>query len=305
MTVIILLIIALVAFLPFLDERRRQKMGATARASAEGEFAQLSQGVTHYRWTGPLRGPVAVCVHGLTTPAAVWDGVAEGLAAQGFRVLTYDLYGRGFSDRPKGRQTGAFFMRQLDDLLNDQGVGQDITLLGYSMGGSIATAFAAQNPDRIRQLVLLAPAGVETDAGLLAVIIRRVPALGDWLMHAIFPRMHVRATETERALPTSVPGLIEIQQKELSYKGFVPAVLSSMRGILSERQEEEHRSLHRESVPVLAIWGREDALIPVSAAGRLAEWSRHAQQEVVEGAGHGLPYTHSAEVLAAISSSRS
>lgn len=298
------LVFCLVAGLPFADEWRRKAMGKSARADAPGNFAELSRGATHYRWSGPLRGPVAVCVHGLTTPSPVWEGIAEGLAGQGFRVLAYDLYGRGYSDRPPGRQDADFFCEQLEELLADQGVGQDFTLLGYSMGGAVAAEFAARNPDRIRQLVLIAAAGVVTEQGRFAALVRRVPLAGDWLMHAVFPRAHARACEAERALPSSVPDLPDIQLRELSFKGFLPAVLSSMRGILAHPQEAAHRALHRAGVPVLAVWGSEDVLVPVSAAGRLAEWNRSALQEVAEGAGHGLPYTHTDAVLQAINRSR-
>ena len=113
-------------------------MDDAARAAAPGRIARLSQGATHYTWTGPENGPVAVCVHGLTTPLQAWDGIAARLAEAGYRVLAYDLYGRGYSDRPGGTQDSAFFLRQLDDLLADQGIAGDITLLGYSMGGAIA-----------------------------------------------------------------------------------------------------------------------------------------------------------------------
>ena len=300
---ILLLMLALAAVLPFTDEWRRKPMGAKPRSQAPGAFADLPQGLTHYSWSGPLRGPVAVCIHGLTTPSQVWGGIAEGLAGQGFRVLTYDLYGRGFSDRPAGQQDADFFCRQLEALLADQGIGQDFTLAGYSMGGAIATAFAARHPDQVRQLILIAAAGVETEPGRFASLVRHMPLLGDWLMHAIFPRAHRRGCEAERALPCSVPGLIEVQKGELGYKGFVPGVLSAMRGILARPLEAEHRALDRAGVPVLAIWGQEDGLIPVTAAGTLAQWSRLARQEVVQGAGHGLPYTHTEAVLQAISQS--
>lgn len=301
---LLLLAVCLAAVMPFADEWRRSPMGAAARAEAAGDFAALPGGVTRYRWSGPERGPVAVCIHGLTTPSQVWDGMAEGLAAQGFRVLTYDLYGRGYSDRPAGAQDAAFFCTQLEQLLKDQGLGRDLTLIGYSMGGSIATAFAAQNPDWIRQLILIASAGIETEPGRFAALVRHAPLLGDWLMHAVFPRAHRRSCEAERALPSSVPGLADIQIRELRYKGFVPGVLASMRGVLARRQEGEHRSLHRAGVPVLAIWGADDALIPVASAGKLAEWSRLARQDVIADAGHGLLYTHTDAVLQAISKSR-
>ncbi|MGB8621512.1 MAG: alpha/beta fold hydrolase, partial [Paracoccaceae bacterium] len=168
MTWAALFLLLLAAFLGLtwvLSERLRHPMGSAARASAPGKFAELSQGVTHYRWSGPLGGPVAVCVHGLTSASYVWDPVVRALNMMGFRVLRYDLYGRGFSDRPPGVQDRDFFLRQLRDLLEDQGIGQVDMMVGYSMGGSIATAFTAEDPGRVLRLVLLAPAGLGLTPG--------------------------------------------------------------------------------------------------------------------------------------------
>lgn len=81
---------------PTVAEVLRPRMGPSARQSAPGEFAELSRGVTHYQWLGPEGGPLVVCVHGLTTPSFVWEGIAPRLAEAGYRVLTYDLYGRGY-----------------------------------------------------------------------------------------------------------------------------------------------------------------------------------------------------------------
>ncbi len=244
-----------------------------------------------------MRGPIAVCVHGMTTPSYVWHGLAEGMVKMGYRVLVYDLYGRGYSDRPGGLQDDAFFLRQLDDLLDDQNVETDITLLGYSMGGAIAAAFASAQPGRIRQLVLLAPAGMETSAGSMARFIANTPFVGDWLMLALFGKVHRQGTEAERYLPNSVDNIVDRQQSELAFRGFVPGCLSSLRGILSHDMEAEHRKLHHSGIPVLAIWGRDDDVIPLTASGKLAEWNRTARQEVIDGAGHGLPYTHTDAVL--------
>lgn len=293
-------VLALLIAFPYLREALRAPMNEAARQEAPGAFVQLSQGVTHYRWIGPTRGPVAVCVHGLTTPSAVWEAVARGLADQGFRVLVYDLYGRGYSDRPRGVQDQAFFLRQLDDLLAAQDIHEDITLLGYSMGGAIVTAFAAREPERVRRVILLAPAGMGHDPGRLVRLIRDLPGLGDWLMLLRFPALHRKSTEAERALTSEVEGIVDYQQAELGRRGFVPAVLSSLRGILSQRLEEAHRRISREDIPVLAIWGREDVVIPIAAMGVLAQWNRIARHEVIAGAGHGLTYTHASAVVAAI-----
>lgn len=296
LALILLAALALAAAWPVWRERRRTPITDALRRQAPGKFARLSGGMTHYRWLGPARGPVAVCVHGLTTPSDAYLGVAEGLARLGYRILIYDLYGRGYSDRPSTPQDAAHFHLQLSELLEHEGLQDDLTVFGYSMGGMIAAGFAAAHPERIRRLVLLAPAGIEMAQNGFWKIVRGWPWLGDWLFLALFPRFHRRGTEAERPLPKDVPGIVDIQQAELRRQGFVPAVLSSLRGMLSADMEHAHRELHRARVPVVAIWGREDTVIPISAMGRLAKWNRTALQEVVEGAGHGLPYTHAEAV---------
>ncbi|MEE4347721.1 MAG: alpha/beta hydrolase [Paracoccaceae bacterium] len=297
---VVLLILGAIAIWPFAREAMRQPMDDAARRDAPGDFVELSQGITHFRWIGPVRGPVAVCVHGLTTPSMVWDAVAKGLALMGFRVLVYDLYGRGYSDRAPGLQDQDFFIRQLEDLLASQGITEDVTLLGYSMGGAIVSAFAARHPERVLRVILLAPAGMGHDLGKLAKFTRDTPILGDWLMLLRYPGAHLKGTEAERVLPSEVEGIVDYQQAELSKRGFVPAVLSSLRGILPRPLEKEHRAISREGIPVLAIWGRDDAVIPIRAMGQLTQWNRVARHEVIEGAGHGLTYTHAAAVLRAI-----
>ena len=297
---VVLVILGAIAIWPFAREAMRQPMDDAARRDAPGDFVELSQGITHFRWIGPVRGPVAVCVHGLTTPSMVWDAVAKGLALMGFRVLVYDLYGRGYSDRAPGLQDQDFFIRQLEDLLASQGITEDVTLLGYSMGGAIVSAFAARHPERVLRVILLAPAGMGHDLGKLARFTRDTPILGDWLMLLRYPGAHMKGTEAERVLPSEVEGIVDYQQAELSKRGFVPAVLSSLRGILPRPLEKEHRAISREGIPVLAIWGRNDAVIPIRAMGQLTQWNRVARHEVIEGAGHGLTYTHAAAVLRAI-----
>lgn len=298
--VLLLAAVAAVTIAPFWREARKPKMDDAERRSAPGEFVELSRGLTHYQWLGAARGPVAVCVHGLTTPSFVWGPIAEGLGRLGFRVLVYDLYGRGFSDRPRGPQDAPFFVAQLADLLEALEIEDDITLVGYSMGGAISTAFAATYPEKLRQLVLIATAGMGHDLGPIVRLVQQRPWLGRWMMLALYARSLRQSTEEERDLPSAVEGIVDLQQNELNYRGFIPAVTASMRGMIEEDLEESHREIGREGIPVLAIWGREDDVIPISGMGKLAEWNRTARQEVIDGAGHGLAYTHADEVLHAM-----
>jgi pimeloyl-ACP methyl ester carboxylesterase len=296
---LLLFLIAAIAA-PFVIERYRVVMSDGRRGSASGQFAELSQGVTHYHLTGPAEGPLIVCVHGLTTPSIVWAPLAKRLTEDGFRVLVYDLYGRGYSDRPDGAHDKSFYNQQLDELLAFLGIDAPFHLFGYSMGGAVATGFAASYPTRVRRLVLLASAGMMTPKSPLLQIIRDRGVIGRWLMLAAYPTQFRRGIRTECEQAT-VPTEIEAGQlQQLNFQGFIPAVLASLRGILRAPMQGEHLALHRAGIPVLALWGSEDDLIPASAMGQLTAWNRDTLQEVIEDAGHGLPYTHSDEVHAQI-----
>src|SRR3954452_959268 len=97
--------------------------------------------------------PRIVLIHSLALDASVWDGVAPKIAEQA-EVLTYDCRGHGRSDRPAGPYTIEMFASDLADLLDHAGW-QDVIVVGCSMGGCIAQAFAGLYPGRVRGLVLI------------------------------------------------------------------------------------------------------------------------------------------------------
>ena len=75
-----------------IDEAKRIELGGT--------YISLSEGITHYELIGPPKGSVVVLVHGGSVPMWGWDSQVASLAAAGLRVLRYDMYARGYSDRP-------------------------------------------------------------------------------------------------------------------------------------------------------------------------------------------------------------
>ncbi len=294
---VILALTVVIMAAPHVAELLRPRLGEQARQNAPGELVKLKRGVTHYRWLGAETGPVAVCVHGLTTSSYVWEPVARGLGEMGFRVLLYDLYGRGYSARPRGEQDSRFFVEQLEGLLAHLDLEDDITLLGYSMGGAIAPAFGAKHHKRLRQMVLIAPAGTGHDLGPIARLACNHRWLGKWLALLFYPRSLRQATEAERGLKCEIEGMVDLQIAETRWRGFAPAVLSSLQGILDENLEPSHRVIAEAGLPVLAIWGKEDEIIPLSGRETLADWNGSAQSAVIDGAGHTLTYTNSAAVI--------
>lgn len=268
----------------------------TQRRDMPRRLLSLSQGRTHAQWHGPEGGPVLVCVHGLSTPSFVWGPVLPRLTERGFRVLIYDLYGRGYSDRAPGRQDTGFFLRQLEDLLEAEGVTGRFALVGYSMGGAICTAFTARHPNRVERLILLAPAGLGHELGRFSRFVTRTPLIGDWVMEVLgVPILRSSYGEESKEDAIAMRAL-----KELSVAGTLRAILSSMRGILHVDQSDLHRRIAQSGPSVTAIWGERDAVIPVSCRDRLAALNPDARQITLPDADHALTYTHPDDVAQAI-----
>src|SRR3972149_4507577 len=144
---------------PYLNETRELN-DLTRKEADSGAFISLSDGVTHYEISGPLHGQVVVLVHGFSVPYYIYDPTFEFLTQAGLRVLRYDLFGRGWSDRPRAKYNVHFFVKQLMDLLDAVQFGQ-VNLVGLSMGGPITTAFIDQYPGRVNKHILIDPAGAK------------------------------------------------------------------------------------------------------------------------------------------------
>ena len=293
---ICLIAAAILAALPFLAEALRTPVTRAMQDRAPGRIADLSQGRTHYRWHGPENGEVAVCIHGLSTPSYVFAATERSLAALGYRVLSYDLYGRGFSDRVSGPQNADFFLAQLRDLLRQQHVSGEVTVLGFSMGAQIATAFAAEDGTRVKALILAAPAGVSAKTGQPKNALWLAPLIGDWLTRIAGGWALRRELVEHHNIPTIIPDLEDRQAVETRMRGFLPALLSSRRHLLKASLLPDLTRVARQEIPILALWGTEDPIVPLSAMGTLAQAAPDAHHGQISGAGHNLLQTHPAQI---------
>lgn len=282
---------------PLLAEWFRRPMTRARQTNAPGEIAELPRGRTHYRWSGRVGDPVVVCIHGLSTPSYIFAATERSLTALGYRVLTYDLYGRGFSARAKGTQNMHFFLGQLGALLTHQEVTGPVTVLGFSMGGQIAVAFAARD-DRVERLILVAPSGLVEGDG--PGDLWTAPLVGDWLTRVFGGVMLRRELVEHKTRATVIPNLEDRQAAETRMRGYLPAVLSARRHVLNAPAEQDHRDVAARGLPVLAIWGSEDPVVPLRALGALARLNPNATHVEIKGASHTLLQTHPSEVAAAL-----
>src|SRR5512138_1528004 len=158
--------------MPFSYRDETRELNELTRKEASGSFVQLSDGFTHYELSNPDAEPTVVLAHGFSVPCFVYDPTFEFLTQAGFRVLRYDLFGRGFSDRPNTRYNIDLFVRQLADLLDALRFTRPVSLVGLSTGGPITAVFTARFPSRVNKLVLIDPVGAKPlpYAGLLKVV---------------------------------------------------------------------------------------------------------------------------------------
>ena len=77
-----------------MNQQVRDSVGASS-------FIKLEDGFTYYELRGPASGETIVLVHGFSVPSYIWDSTFMASIAKGYRVLRFDNFGRGFSDRPE------------------------------------------------------------------------------------------------------------------------------------------------------------------------------------------------------------
>src|SRR4029453_11854357 len=108
--------------------------GGGGAGAARGEFVRVRDGYTHFEVGGPPDGPVVVLAAGISVPYYIWDPTFTALVEAGFRVLRYDYYGRGYSDRPDIAYTQDAYLRQLTELLDVLKLVEPVNLMGLSFG---------------------------------------------------------------------------------------------------------------------------------------------------------------------------
>jgi len=290
--------ILLVLALPyFLLNRESRPMDATARAAATGQFVTLPDGVVHYELAGPPDGRLVVLVHGFSVPSFIWDGTFEALTDAGFRVLRYDLYGRGYSDRPNVAYTTDLFVRQLSDLLDALGVKEPVDLVGLSLGGYISTAFTDRHPERVRRLALLDPGPSSPSQFTLVSQLMAAPVLGNYFITA-FGDLYLPASQkTDFYRVEKMPaGYLDRYRDQMQYRGFKGAVLSTMRNQHPDGLMDLYARVGGQGRPLLLIWGQEDKTVPFADNAGVRQVMPNAEFHAIPEAGH-LPHIEQPEVV--------
>jgi pimeloyl-ACP methyl ester carboxylesterase len=262
----VLLAALFVALGIFATDREPLTLNERERSRLPGRFVAPSQGYTNYEITGPASGPVVLMVPGISIPRSVFVRMLAPLAEAGYRVITFDLYGRGYSDRPRVRYDAALFNQQIDDLLAALRIEGPVTLVGLASGGLQSLLYAEVRPSRVESLVLICPDGIDSPASGFVRMVRS-PLVGE-LAGRLVMNVVGRERWEERLQNYStdrrvVEDVVRQFRGQLDYKGFWRALVSSIASLPVNESSGVFERIERQGTPTLVLWGTHDLIIPV------------------------------------------
>lgn len=263
-----------------------KQLNDQARSAAGGSFVQLTDGVTHYELSNPDNAETVVLVHGFSVPYFIFDPTFDLLTQNGFRALRYDLFGRGFSDRPRARYNIDLFVEQLADLLDALRFTRPVNLIGLSMGGPIAATFTARRPERVKSLTLIDPAGAKSISLTPMLKAMKLPGLAEAVFGLVGSEGLLRSAAKDFFDPEMIGHFLERYKVQMQYKGFKRAILSSVRNHMLGSFIESYRSVGKMDKPVLLVWGRNDTTVPLAHSALLRDAMPQAEFHVIEECGH-------------------
>lgn len=281
--VFLLAVLAIAGYVTFrmLDPETRD-LDAEVRKLVTGRFVQLSDGFTHYELGGPEGGDVVVLAAGASVPYYIWYPTFKLLADSGFRVLRYDYYGRGYSDRPDIRYDEALYVRQLSELLDSLRIMAPINLAGLSFGGSVITSFTDRYPARVKRLIYFDPyirRPVAPPMALRIPVVRNIAMLLD-------ERSAAEGQSADFLHPTRFPDWAQRYRPQLQYRGFRMARLSFVLERAKVDQQPELDRLSKQDRPVMIVWGKQDPTVPIAASKQLLAAFPKSEYVVVDSSGH-------------------
>ena len=244
-------------------------------------------------------GPPVVLVHGYAQNGRSWEKQEAALLAAGHRVITYDRRGCGDSSRPSTGYDFDTLTGDLDVLLSRLDL-RGVVLAGFAMGtGEVARYLAALGPGQVTAAVLVAP---------LLPFLLKTDDNPDGIDRSVFDRLTARiAADRPAAMKDFMDRCYNIdllggsrvsdQAWQNSFYVAISASAHAAVGCVTACREDFRADLATISVPVLAIHGDQDRVLPYEAtASRLPALLSNARSVVIAGGPHAIIWTHADEV---------
>jgi pimeloyl-ACP methyl ester carboxylesterase len=246
-------------------------------------------------------GRPVVLIHGFPLSGRAWERQERALLAAGFRVITYDRRGFGKSSQPVTGYDYDTFAADLDALLRALSL-QGAYLAGHSMGGGeIARYLGKYGSARVRRAVIV--------SGVPPYLLK-TPQTPNGVPQEIFDQIAAALTADRAAyftewnknffnLDQTLGKLISPEAVQDAWNLAVSASPEGSVACVATWHTDFRADLPKIDIPVLVLHGTEDRVLPIEACGaRTHELIPGSEFVRVEGAPHGLCWTHADQVNA-------
>jgi non-heme chloroperoxidase len=252
------------------------------------------------------QGRPVVLVHGYPLDGASWERQSRELIRTGHRVITYDRRGFGRSSKPVQGYDYDTFAADLDTLLETLDL-NDATLVGFSMGtGELARYVRNHGHGRVAKLAFLAslePFLLQTDDNPTGV----PQSVFDGIADAAYSDRHAWFTQFFKDFYNLDENLGTRVSQETVDANWNTAVASAPVAAYAvvptwlEDFREDVAAVRAAGKPTLILHGTADNVLPIDSTGRpFHEALPEAEYVELDGAPHGLLWTHADEVNAAL-----
>ena len=224
-----------------------------------GHFVKLSNGYTYYELNNIDHDELIVLIHGFSVPSYIWDETYFESIKRGYGVIRLDLYGRGYSDNPDIIYNDQLYADQVVELLEKLGVTQKVNLVGLSNGGRVVSKIAYDNPQIIKRLIYVAPAGFHNTKS--APDTNHVTDFDTKIFIKNNYKTIAKGQLGDFKDPSKFTGWDKKYEELLKYKGFARALISTTRN--NHSLDSINQTIGMSSLPQYAIWGDSDNVLPL------------------------------------------
>ena len=214
------------------------------------------------------QGPVLLLLHGLFGALSNWEDVVKEFSAE-YRVVIPVL---PIYELPLTQAGVPGLVAYVENFVAAVGLPASFTVLGNSLGGHIALVYTLNNPDRVARLVLTGSSGLFEDS-----------------MGSSFPKRGNYAYVQERVAYTFYDPQVATKTLIDEVFNITNSNAKCLRIISVARSAQRHnlgRELERIGVPVLLVWGLNDAITPPSVAHEFQRLLPQATLHFLDHCGH-------------------
>ena len=248
-----------------------------------GKLMKLSGGELFYKDEGDRDDPAVLLLHGFAASQRWWDRVTPDLVRRGLRVIRFDHLGHGRSEKPRSGYAPEDHAKRMAEALRKLRI-RRATVVGHSMGGTIAAALVQANPELVRRVAVIGTSPRDGFAELpFTGRLATWPVAGE-LVRRFAPDQVIRA-----GLDSAFSTGIDVPDKFVDdLDGMTFSSYDKSTTLASEFVEDQANSLRikRSGKRLLVIFGTKDEIVDPEAADAWAEDVPGARVVKLRGVGH-------------------